>query len=58
MLFLPSSRLRLLLLTTLVFINTSMLVYSQTDYCDASSPERTDESWIIAFSIEGTTEPI
>lgn len=58
MLFLPSSRLRLLLLTTIVFISTSMLVYSQTDYCDASSPERTDESWIIAFSIEGTTEPI
>lgn len=35
-----------------------MFVYSQTDYCETSSPERTDESWITAFSIEGTTEPI
>ena len=58
MLFLHSSRLRLLLLTTLVFISSTMLVYSQTDYCEASSPERTDDEWITAFSIEGTTEPI
>src|SRR5690625_392290 len=58
MLFLHSSRLHLLFLTILVFISTSMFVYSQTDYCEASSPERTDDKWITAFSIEGTTEPI
>src|SRR5699024_4026868 len=58
MLFLHSSRLHLLLLTTLVFISTTMFVYSQTDYCEASSPEGTDDEWITAFSMEGTTEPI
>src|SRR5690625_1876595 len=58
MLFLHSSRLHLLFLTILVFISTSMFVYSQTDYCEASPPERTDDKWITAFSIEGTTEPI